>query len=217
MQYLIVHRLGVFVTTVPPRHIQQHVDSVLNQRGTGMGLSWPNMMNQILYRNHVADILEKDFVACTQGIEKMKQSLRTDVTMTQTPLICFQILYMLNDAVSYNLITLGIPDALSGFHVTGKTLFPKWRIAVDATSAAINIGCAVLECKIAQCCDSIIEELDREKNECHWTRTDFEQQLYDWAITKRSTLPKTLLKTGAGVIHNTMNLVGDSMDIAKVD
>ena len=183
----------------------------------GLNSSLLNRPNLLLYRSQVADILEKDFVSCTQGIKKVKQALEADGTMTQTPLICSQILYMLEDAVSYSLITASVPDALSGSHVTDKTLSPKWRIGIDATSMAVNVGCAVWKYKIVQCCNVFIEELDREKNECHWTRTDFEQQLYDWAKAKRITLPKTLLKTGAGVIHNTMNLVGDSMDIAKVD
>lgn len=215
MQYLITNRLGVFMTRVSPRHIREHIYSLIDQRYSGLDLLSPNRINQQPYRDQVADILEKDFISCTQGIERMKQSLQTDVSMTQASLVCYQILIMLDDAVPYNLITSSIPTELSGIHVTDKTLSPKWRVGISATSALINMGCAYWEYQIAQCCNSVIEELDREQNDYHWTRTTFEQHLYKWAVAQRNTLPKTFTIVGVGVMRNTTSLIGSSIDTAN--
>ena len=106
MQYLIINRLGVFVTRVSPRHIREHIYSLINQREAGLNLSSWDRGNQILYRNQVADFLEKDFVSCTRGIERMKQSL---LTMAQPSLLCAQILVILADAVPYSLISSTVP------------------------------------------------------------------------------------------------------------
>lgn len=217
MQYLITNRLGVFVTRVSPRHIREHIYGLIDQRSTSLALPSSNKVDQQWFRDQVADILESDFVSCTQGIERMKQSLQADVTMTQPSLVCSQILIMLADAVPYNLITCSAPNELSGIHVTDNTLSPNWRVSVHATSALINFGCAYWEYKISQCCNSIIEELDREQNDYQWTRTIFEQQLYDWATAQRRRLPHTLKKAGVGVMRNTIDLIGSSIDAAKND
>ena len=39
--------------------------------------------------------------------------------------------------------------------------------------------------------------------------------MYEWAIAKRDTWSKTIMKVGSGVMHNTINIIGSSIDVAK--